>query len=331
MRVEVTGNGDTLEALEKARSAKRKELEPAGERYADPVLNEAFDYVAREHQSVVRDIIKGTVEEIKLGVTDARSLVEKVDRLIEHAYVGFNYSMLGKDYLSTEQKLMVESLGVVLANKTLFEILYLVAKQRSSTQYLTDTTFPTLLREFVPYHAMAAGEVPVEPEIKQKYLTRSEESDIKLLADSHGGKMKFATEEFKGKLGAKVISLHKEKSPEKSFPTSVLLGFLPLLGKELHNSFLRSFTTEMTELVNAGVLSSAIEEDAMVYKVVMNDKHTCNYCTKAYVGKVYSYSVLLKNGSNLGKSPSEWKPVVGPHHHRCRCQLLKYEAEKILW
>ena len=55
--------------------------------------------------------------------------------------------------------------------------------------------------------------------------------------------------------------------------------------------------------------------------------HNCHWCNKAYnnddgTPKIYKLSELQANGSNLGLPKGAWKPVIGAHHFRCRCQLF---------
>lgn len=61
--------------------------------------------------------------------------------------------------------------------------------------------------------------------------------------------------------------------------------------------------------------------------------HNCEWCHHFYLNndgtpKVYKLAELQNNGTNIGKPKQAWKPVLGPTHIRCRCQLEKYEKKE---
>jgi hypothetical protein len=78
-------------------------------------------------------------------------------------------------------------------------------------------------------------------------------------------------------------------------------------------------------MLNNLVNQSSVSE-VRVYKRVVNDGKLCAWCSKFYTNKdgspkVYKLTDLLANGSNDGRAKSDWKPVIGSTHARCRCQL----------
>ena len=57
----------------------------------------------------------------------------------------------------------------------------------------------------------------------------------------------------------------------------------------------------------------------------------CKHCIKAYLTggidsepKIFKLSELRANGTNIGKKPEAWLPVIGGMHPHCRCTLNKY-------
>lgn len=63
------------------------------------------------------------------------------------------------------------------------------------------------------------------------------------------------------------------------------------------------------------------------FKLTVKDGRLCNYCEKLYNNpdgkpKIFTLQQLNNNGTNIGKNKSEYLPVVGATHPRCRCQLL---------
>jgi hypothetical protein len=60
-------------------------------------------------------------------------------------------------------------------------------------------------------------------------------------------------------------------------------------------------------------------DEVYVYRIPVNDAALCKYCRKFYLDSdgtpaVYQMSTLLKNGTNYGRKPAEWKPVAGATH-----------------
>lgn len=86
-----------------------------------------------------------------------------------------------------------------------------------------------------------------------------------------------------------------------------------------------------TELQNAyeyGKFASLKDEDGLFYKHVYGG--ACKHCIKLFLTngigsepKLFTYSKLLENGTNIGRKTKDWKPTIGPIHPFCRCDLRK--------
>jgi len=92
-----------------------------------------------------------------------------------------------------------------------------------------------------------------------------------------------------------------------------------------------------TELWNSKLLGEAITilqgqsiygdkgGDTLVYRRPSPD--ACQHCKRLYLEddgvtpKVFKLSELLKNGTNVKKKVSEWKPIVGATHPNCTCPI----------
>ena len=86
-------------------------------------------------------------------------------------------------------------------------------------------------------------------------------------------------------------------------------------------------TTQAFEEGRASQISSQHGEDSMVYKKVFQT--ACKSCVKLYLTdgtgsepRLFKLSQLKKNGTNIGRQVSDWKPVIGPTHPWCRCMLV---------
>ena len=100
-----------------------------------------------------------------------------------------------------------------------------------------------------------------------------------------------------------------------------------------HSEFVKGFTSELTDFINSTAVDATVTQvgivnakDALVYKTVVNDGSLCQWCSRFYLesdGKsvIYKISELQVNGTNDGKPKSQWRPVIGKTHPRCRCQL----------
>lgn len=63
----------------------------------------------------------------------------------------------------------------------------------------------------------------------------------------------------------------------------------------------------------------------------------CTHCIRLYLTKgigsepiVFDLDTLLSNGTNVGRKPKEWLPVIGPTHPFCRCQVHRV-PEGMIW
>jgi len=88
--------------------------------------------------------------------------------------------------------------------------------------------------------------------------------------------------------------------------------------------------TEMSNAIGAGSVDRIVVnnkdkdlDEVYVFRIPVNDATTCKYCKKFYgdlgaIPKLYKLTSLLNNGSNYGRKPSEWQPVVGATHPNTR-------------
>ncbi len=72
-----------------------------------------------------------------------------------------------------------------------------------------------------------------------------------------------------------------------------------------------------------------------VYKDVFPG--ACKHCIRLYLTKgigsepkAFDLDTLLSNGTNIGIKPIDWKPVIGPTHPFCRCQVHRI-PEGMIW
>lgn len=100
----------------------------------------------------------------------------------------------------------------------------------------------------------------------------------------------------------------------------------------------RIVETEMQGIYQIGVAQQIMENhgtEAFVYKEVY--PQACSYCIHAYttqgIGskpRIFKLIDLIANGDNIGLKRKDWKPVLGPQHPFCRCNL-RYIPKGYIW
>lgn len=263
----------------------------------------------------------------------AQDIINNIDAIIERAYLDFTYFLTGDELLTDEQKFQVEAMGLLIGRRPLIELLYLLVRQRSSEGYHADTTLRTLLDSIsasgvlpVINDAHFASMVHAKRELFDAIISNKSELQKKIKR-----KIQLVNEEIR-----KDELVNKVPPPEKreERDNSAILGLMAFVGlavKAAHSDFLRDLTVAMTNTITNGVLDEASlrSEDlseAKVFKTVVNDGSLCQWCNKFYTfldgrPKIYTVKELMANGTNDGKPKSQWKPVLGSTHPRCRCQL----------
>jgi hypothetical protein len=261
----------------------------------------------------------------------SKELFKQIGDIVERQYNDFAFQLLGKDFLTPEQQLKVEALGLLVGSKPLIELLYLLVKQRTEPQYQDDRTLNDLLDEI-----FATGVIGPLPPEAQSTIDTSAIALWNTVENSKREAMSVINRELLkiNKQAQSESRLEEEQTSEWSGLALAAVGAALLL---VHKKFKRDFTTELTNFVNHATVDSLKEDfdqtegEVLVYKLVTKDASLCNWCGKAYVNpdgtpKVYPLKELVANGSNFGKPKSQWLPVVDAHHFNCRCQLMRYRG-----
>lgn len=265
----------------------------------------------------------------------ANDVIKNIDSIVERSYVDFTYDIIGDEFLTDEQKIQLESLGMIVGRRPLIELLYILVRQRSHQRYRKDESVQNLIQQIAD-----SGVLPP--------LSERERSTIDNAKASMDEVVETAKKKVKSRVTNKIVEVNRR---ERDFQISGLPDSLErkekrhsrllnvaVIGigaaiKDAHKDFLKGWTTQLTNFINESVADSAMaasssgkSRDVLVYKNIVG-AGTCKWCRDFYVGtdgkpKVYKLSQLLKNGSNYGKPKSQWKPTVGSTHPRCRCELF---------
>lgn len=266
----------------------------------------------------------------------SKRLLNEIDDIVERAYLSFLFMLIGEDFLTPEQKIRVESLGLIMGRRPLIELLYLLVRQRSTPGYRKDRTLNELLDEFA-----STGILPVINDTHQ-YSIDHAKAEIHETLESAKREMKKKVKQailkenndLKNQIEVSRISSVPQLAQMKEEALKRLLVTVATLIPTIHTAFVKAFTTSLTNFVNNAavdqatttVVSTQQPKEVRVYKEVINDDDLCQWCAKFYRNadgspKVYALKDLQANGSNEGKPKSQWRPVIGSTHPRCRCQL----------
>lgn len=99
--------------------------------------------------------------------------------------------------------------------------------------------------------------------------------------------------------------------------------------KDANRDWLRVALTEVSNAVGIGSVDRIVTEnkdkpssEVFVFRITVKDAKTCKWCKLFYNDTsgpaLYKLETLLDNGSNYGKKPDEWQPVVGSTHPNTR-------------
>jgi hypothetical protein len=246
--------------------------------------------------------------------------------------------VIGNDFFTEEQKLKIEALGLIVGyRRPLIELLYILVRQRPTEGYRKDQTLISLLDQIA-----LSGILPVISDPQQYTIDHAKADIYKSIEDTKALLKKHLKQE--------ILDVNQEykqeivKKPSITVPETVklknsLLGPLLVgLGAVMlgaHKTFIRSFTSQMTDLVNNAVVDEATTvailkrlpvQDLLCYKIVKDDSRLCNWCHRFYLNKdgtprIYKLSELLANGVNDPSDKASWKAVIGRAHINCRCEL----------
>ena len=141
--------------------------------------------------------------------------------------------------------------------------------------------------------------------------------------------------EADAKLRAKLEKITRDKTAQniaKRETAKQLKSDLGWASEDWTRDWDRIAVTEKQTAMQTGLadhIAKRYGEDALVAKRVMPD--SCRHCSRLYDGpdgnpRIFPLSVLVANGTNVGKKSAEWQAVIGTVHPHCQCQLIHVPA-----
>lgn len=270
-------------------------------------------------------------------------ILKQIEKIIDRAYTDFTYRLLGEDYLTDEQKIEVEALGLIVGRKPLIELLYLLARQRNTIGYQSDKTLQRLIDEL-----SISGILPALS--SARYTLEHAKLVVKEAIDNTKQELKKevkkeilkVNEEYKQKQAiTRITSVHEEEEKLNHYSGKLLTNIAKLAtGAVALGLFRKELTSAMTNMINSTLVDNISEQalpigqpsdpaQIVVYKEVVLDDRLSPECRRLHLHpdnspRLYSLAELQANGTNIGRPKSQWKAVIGGTHPNCRC-LLKLQ------
>lgn len=266
----------------------------------------------------------------------SKDIFDHIDDIIERCYTDFTYQLLGKDFLSKEQQTQVEALGMLVGNRPLLELVYLLVRQRSEERYQTDHTLQTLLAGIFATGILGG-------------LTDTSRASLEMSLHAMDAVIEKAKADTKTAIKLQITEHNRaeqntvRQNPRQlALPTEDDTSIIPLIAAiglalaVVQKNFHKDFTTELTTLANQAATDYAIDEygagtvfsgDVYAMKKVILDDRTSRHCKTHYLNqdgspRIYKLSELIANGVNDIRDKSSWKATAGCDHPRCRSQLV---------
>lgn len=262
------------------------------------------------------------------------TIFNRIDRIIDLAYLTFAFDLIGDEFMSDAEKRELESLGYIVGNKPLIEVLYTLIRlqppegyQNSRLQDLIDTV-------------ASRSNLPVFSDTQQAALDQAKLTINNAVQNAKADTKKQVRQAILdvNKQYRNDVAVHRyrtipiEEQKGKNYLDKLVekISSIPIT---VQAAFLSAFTTALTDSVNDTIVDKITEQSmlskldpasTLVFKKVVNDGSLCQWCGKFYgvkEPKLFTLAELQANGSNYGKPKSEWKPVVGATHPKCRCEL----------
>lgn len=262
------------------------------------------------------------------------TIFNKIDRIIDLAYLTFAFDLIGDEFMNDAEKRELESLGYIVGHKPLIEVLYTLIRLQPPEGYhnrrLQDLIDNIATRTHLPVFSDTHQAALDQAKLAINNAVQNAKSDTKkqirqaVLDTNKQYRNDVAVHRYR------TVPIEEQKGKDYFGMLLDKIAFLPLL---IQSDFVRSFTTALTDSINDTIVDKITEESmlskldpasTLVFKKVNNDGSLCQWCGEFYgIGepKIYTLAQLQANGSNYGKPKSEWKPVIGSTHPRCRCEL----------
>lgn len=260
--------------------------------------------------------------------------IKNIDKLVDDYYRAMTYALIGDHLMSDEDKVKLEQAGLITGITPLMDVIYSLVRKQPQEGY-GDATIQQLVD-----NARISTTPVVMSDVHQATLdnarmafTDTIEATKAELKKQVRQKIADANKKSKQEASVNRYTTIPNAYQEKDDNLTALVAAIALVPSLIQAAFVRSFTTNLTDMVNEGVVDKITERslltgvapgDVEVYKKVVNDGSLCQWCGRFYgiqEPKIYKLKELQANGSNYGKPKAQWKPTLNSTHPLCRCEL----------
>ena len=254
--------------------------------------------------------------------------IQELLEIIEVNQIQFGAENIGKDILSTEEKLLLKDYGIdvdELPSKDYVEQAY---KFGRLARAIGDKNAKDLSYNDFKKWIRAGGYIPLQSYEKEtiKYLKTKTYSHLKNLGQRMGSVFETITQDQEAKIRAnkeKIISKELTEGAQMRKSLNEIVSEIGHKTDDWQRDWGRIVETEMHNAYEEGraaeIQRQTGEKDPNVYKETWIG--VCRHCIKAYLTKgigskprVFKLSELVANGTNIGKKVAQWKPVLGSMH-----------------
>ena len=277
--------------------------------------------------------------------------IQQITNIITFNHVLFIGKTIGTDVLSDYDKYILDKWGFKLDDiqqkYSPFEQAFYFGRlssilQNEEVKKLTYNNFLKYLRseQYIPLSEKEKGTLKFLKKHSYNYLKDLESAVIKDINGIIISEPQKRREEYE-----KIV---KDTVKQAVLKRQTVKDVMSLIGNrtgDWQRNLGRIADTEMQRVFEYGRMESFKKFGGgkqLVYKEVF--PLACKYCQNLYttngVGSrpiLFTIEELVRNGSNIGRKPNEWKPTIDPVHPFCRCLIMSYinntewDNEKKTW
>jgi len=272
-------------------------------------------------------------------MTLTQNQIHEILSIIEKQTAFYIGSTLGEDYLSKEQKSILEKSGVKPKSlyKTTNDTVLLNFHLGMLSEILGSKAIKSMTYEQLKDYVVSGQHIPLNEEERAQIESIKRQS----LADitSRKGKVFQDINQVVTKESNRVRGQHEfirqtviEGLKKRESVKKISMDLAKLTG-DWTRDFEKSVNYISHTAMNEGRLAMIQKRyenrgEAKVYFIVQDT--ACDHCVRAYLtaGKgseprEFTIQELLQNGNNIGRKAHEYLPTLSPLHPNCRCLLAE--------
>ena len=262
--------------------------------------------------------------------------LQKIVDIIEKRYNSLLIAIDGKDILEPKQLKELEDAGIDVSNTdSILETIYKYNRLNNQLDENRPKTLKAIKKQ------QKTTKTLINTKAMDLTLDKSRESIKSIVGDlknkTHKTVLAAINEERESNLEDTLKTIVNKDAIKESFKTDSINRIKQKLrssSPDANRDWKRVAVTESSDIVGLASANRVAEanpdkdwEDIYVYRIIVNDVATCQWCRKFYqdsdgTPKVYRFSTLLANGSNYGKKKSAWLPVSGATHPNTRTSQI---------